>query len=225
MIGTIVNIVAIAIGSTIGLLIRSKLPPRLFEIVFQVLGLFTLFLGFKMALETQRIIYVVFSLLIGGLLGELLQIEKRIDYLADILKKIIPGDNSRFQEGLITSFLLFCIGSMTIMGAIEEGLNNNPELLFTKSLMDGFSSIALSSAMGIGVLFSVVPVLIFQGGLTLLASSAQDFLSPIMISELSAVGGLLLIGLGINILEIKKIRVTNMLPALLVVVFMVLIFG
>lgn len=157
MIGTIVNIVAIAIGSTIGLLIRSKLPPRLFEIVFQVLGLFTLFLGLKMALETQRIIYVVFSLLIGGLLGELLQIEKRIDYLADILKKIIPGDNSRFQEGLITSFLLFCIGSMTIMGAIEEGLNNNPELLFTKSLMDGFSSIALSSAMGIGVLFSVIP--------------------------------------------------------------------
>ncbi len=225
MTGTLVNVAAVLAGSLLGLLIKNRMPKRLTEIVFQVLGLFTLFLGVSMALKTNHLIYLIFSLLLGGISGELLRLEERMDRFGAFLKRKLPGNNERFQEGLITAFLLFCMGSMTILGAIEEGINNNPDLLLTKSLMDGFSSIALAAALGVGVLFSVIPLLIFQGGLTLLASSVQDFLLPEMIAEITAVGGVMLIGLGINILGIKKLRIMNMLPALLFVILMVMVFG
>ncbi len=225
MTGTLVNVAAVLAGSLLGLLIKNRMPKRLTEIVFQVLGLFTLFLGVSMALETNHLIYLIFSLLLGGISGELIRLEERMDRFGDFLKRKLPGNNERFQEGLITAFLLFCMGSMTILGAIKEGINNNPDLLLTKSLMDGFSSIALAAALGVGVLLSAIPLLIFQGGLTLLASSVQDFLLPEMIAEITAVGGVMLIGLGINILGIKKLRIMNMLPALLFVVLMVMVFG
>ena len=225
MTGTLVNVAAVLAGSLLGLLIKNRMPKRLTEIVFQVLGLFTLFLGVSMALKTNHLIYLIFSLLLGGISGELLRLEERMDRFGAFLKRKLPGNNERFQEGLITAFLLFCMGSMTILGAIEEGINNNPDLLLTKSLMDGFSSIALAAALGVGVLLSAIPLLIFQGGLTLLASSVQDFLLPEMIAEITAVGGVMLIGLGINILGIKKLRIMNMLPALLFVVLMVMVFG
>lgn len=225
MTGTLVNVAAVVAGSLLGLLIKNRMPKRLTEIVFQVLGLFTLFLGVSMALETNHLIYLIFSLLLGGISGELIRLEERMERLGDFLKRKLPGNNERFQEGLITAFLLFCMGSMTILGAIEEGINNNPDLLLTKSLMDGFSSIALAAALGVGVLLSAIPLLIFQGGLTLLASSVQDFLLPEMIAEITAVGGVMLIGLGINILGIKKLRIMNMLPALLFVILMVMVFG
>lgn len=225
MTGTLVNAAAVILGSLIGLAIKSRLPLRLSDIVFQVLGLFTLFLGMRMAMETGHLIFLVFSLLLGAISGELLGLEERMDRLGTFLKNRMPGDNSRFQEGLITAFLLFCMGSMTLVGAIEEGMNNNPEILLTKSLMDGFSSVALAAAMGFGVLLSAIPLLVFQGGLTFLASSVQDFLSPEMIAEITAVGGVMLMGLGINILGIKKLRIMNMMPALLFVVLMVMAFG
>ncbi len=225
MTGTLVNVAAVLAGSLLGLLIKNRMPKRLTEIVFQVLGLFTLFLGVSMALKTNHLIYLIFSLLLGGISGELLRLEERMDRFGAFLKRKLPGNNERFQEGLITAFLLFCMGSMTILGAIEEGINNNPDLLLTKSLMDGFSSIALAAALGVGVLLSAIPLLIFQGSLTILASSVQDFLLPEMIAEITAVGGVMLIGLGINILGIKKLRIMNMLPALLFVVLIVMVFG
>lgn len=216
--GTIVNMIAIIVGSLIGLLVHNRMPKRITQLVFQAIGLFTLFLGFYMAGKTDNFLIMIFSLVIGSILGELIDLDKQINRFSAWLKTKIGSKNSKFSEGFLTSFLLFCMGSMTILGAIEEGIGGKPDLLLAKSVLDGFSSIALAAAMGIGVLFSIIPLLIYQGGLTLFASYLQEYLSPQIIDEISAVGGILLIGLGINILEIKKIKVLNMTPALLVAV-------
>ena len=141
--------------------------------------------------------------------------------LSDKLKSRLRVGNEKFSEGLVTSFILFCIGAMTIVGAIDEGVGRSSEVLLTKSLMDGFSAILLASAYGVGVIFSSVPLFVFQGSITLLAMYAASFFSPEIIQGLSSVGGILLIGLGINILEIRKLRIVNLLPALLLVVIFI----
>ena len=224
MLGTLVNVTAIIVGSIIGLIVHTKLPKRIITIVFQGIGLFTIFIGIKMALKTDHLLIMVFSIVIGSVIGEMINIEKGINKLSEYLKQKIKISNDKFSEGLITAFLLFCLGSMTIIGSIEEGLGGRPNLLMTKSLMDGFSSIALSASLGIGVIFSVIPLLIYQGGLTLFAGYLQNFFAQTMINELTAVGGILLIGLAINILEILKLRISNMLPSLIIVITLVLIF-
>ena len=218
MIGTLVNVVTIIIGSLIGLAFHSKVPQRFIDTAFTGIGVFTLVLGIGMALKSENQIYMVFSIIIGSIIGEFLDLDKRLNNLSEKLKVKLKSNNENFTNGLITAFLLFCMGSMTILGAIEEGIHANIDLLMTKSTMDGFASIALASTLGVGVLFSVVPLFLYQGGLTLLAAKLQDYLSEAMITEISAVGGLLLIALGLNILEIKKIKVSNMLPAILVMV-------
>ncbi|MFH1000259.1 MAG: DUF554 domain-containing protein [Bacteroidota bacterium] len=217
MTGTFVNFGAVILGSTIGLIIHRNLPKRYVQLVFQIMGLFTLVLGFKMAFEGKQLLIIIFSLILGGLLGEVLKIEDYVNSLGDRIKKFTKSKDDTFSEGLITAFLMFCVGSMTILGAIEEGMGGKPELLLIKSLMDGISSIALTVAFGIGVLFSAIPLLLFQGGLTLLASLAGEFINASIITEVTATGGVILIGLGINILEIKKIKVVNLLPAMLIV--------
>jgi len=224
MTGTIVNAAAIIGGSLIGMMFHARLPKRVTAIIFQGLGLFTLFLGFTMATETEHFLIMIFSVVLGGITGELLGIDKHIDSFSVFLMNKLKSGNKRFSEGLVTSFILFCVGSMTILGAIEEGLGNPPNLLMTKAILDGFSSIALASALGSGVLFSIEPLLLFQGGLTLLASYWGDFVSPSVIAELTAVGGLLLIGMALKILDIKQIKVINMLPALVFSIFLSYIF-
>ncbi len=216
--GTIVNVITVLIGSLLGVFFQSKLPERFTKIVFQGLGLFTLVLGLFMALKSTHFLVMVFSLIVGGILGELFRLEDRLESLADLLKRKLKFGNKRFSEGMITSFLLFCMGSMTIMGAIDEGLGNGSDLLMTKAMMDGFASIALASAFGIGVAFSVIPLLIYQGGLTLLTAFLGNYFSEVITNDMTAVGGVLLVGLGFSILEIKKIKVLNMLPALLVAI-------
>ena len=154
-----------------------------------------------------------------------MNLEKGTERLSNYLKKKFRIGSDRFSEGLITAFLLYCIGSMTILGAIQEGTGGSSDLLLTKSLMDGFSSILLASAFGVGVIVSAIPLLVFQGGITLLAMYAGSFFTPAIIQGLTSVGGILLMGLGVNILEIKKLRIMNMLPALLVVVLLLSIFS
>jgi len=215
MIGTFVNIGAIILGSSIGLLIHKKLPERLVNVTFQIMGLFTLVLGMKMALESQQLLVLVFSLIIGGIFGTATNLDDKLQTLSKKINTKKSGNNENFAKGLITSFLLFCVGSMTVVGAIEEGMNQDPSLLLVKSLMDGFSSIALTVAFGIGVMFSVIPLLIFQGGLTLLAMYLGSFFPELYITEISAVGGVILLGLGMNLLEITKIKIIDLLPALL----------
>lgn len=225
LLGTLVNIAAVIVGSAIGLLFHAKLPPRLGVIAFQGIGLFTLFLGFTMAARTQNLPVLIFAIVLGAITGELIDIERHLTRLGDWLKRRLKLGGERFAEGMVTAFLLFCMGSMTVLGAVEEGLGGKPNLLVAKSVLDGFASIALSATLGAGVPFSVIPLLVYQGGLTLLAGSLQDVLSKGVVNEMSAAGGLLLIGLGINILEIKKLRVLNMLPALMYAAVLAALFA
>ncbi|MDD3787176.1 MAG: DUF554 domain-containing protein [Petrimonas sp.] len=224
MIGTLVNTVAVAAGGMIGLVLKKNMPERVTTIYFQAIGLFTLAIGMSMAVKMEDILIVVASLAIGSLLGEWMNIEKGATGMSVYLKKKFRVGNEKFSEGLITAFLLFCVGSMTILGTIQEGTGGSPDLLYTKSLMDFFSAILLASAFGFGVVVSAVPLLIFQGALTLLAMYAGSFFTDEIILGLTSVGGVLLVGLGINILEIKKLRIMNMLPALVVVVLLLWIF-
>lgn len=224
MIGTLVNAAAVVVGGTFGLLMNKKMPERFKTIYFQAVGLFTLAIGVTMIYRMEHILIIVSSLAIGSILGEWMDIEKAAEKMSAYLKQKLHIGNEKFTEGLISSFLLFCIGSMTILGAIQEGTGESSDLLFTKSIMDGFSSALLASAFGIGVIFSAVPLLIFQGGITLIAMLASTFFSETIIAGITAVGGIMLIGLGINILEITKLRVMNMLPSLLIVVVLLAIF-
>lgn len=216
MIGTIVNVGAVIIGSSIGLMIHKRLPERLVKVTFQVLGLFTILLGIKMAIDSQNLLILIFSLLIGGIIGSGLKLNDGLENITAKINQRFGGKDQSFNKGLITAFLLFCVGSMTIIGALEEGMNDDPQLLLIKSLMDGFSSIALTVAFGIGVMFSIIPLFIFQGGITLLAMWLGSFFPEVYIIEISAVGGIILLGLGLNLLEVTKIKLIDLLPALLI---------
>jgi len=224
MLGTFINVGTVLLGSAIGLVLHQRLPEKITKIVFQGIGLFTLFLGFTMAAKTSNYLIMIFSIMLGAIIGQLLSIDTALDKFSNRLKTKIGSKNDKFSEGLMTAFLLFCMGSMTILGAFEEGLGNPPNLLYAKSMLDGFSSIALSAGLGIGVIFSTIPLLLYQGGLTLFAGLLGEFFSDGAINEMTAVGGLMLIGLGINILEIKTIKVINMLPGLLVAVILATLF-
>ena len=213
MIGTLVNTAAVIGGGVIGLLLKKRMPERITTIYFQAIGLFTLAIGASMAVEMQHILIVVSSLAIGSLLGEWIDIEQGAERLSNRIKHRFRIGSEKFSEGLVTAFLLFCVGSLTILGTIQEGTGGSPDLLYTKSLMDFFSAILLASAFGVGVALSAVPLFLFQASLTLLAGYAGNFFTEEIILGLTSVGGILLIGL-INILGIQKIRVMNMLPPL-----------
>ena len=178
-----------------------------------------------MYIGTENPLFVIFAILIGGLLGEAVNLESFFNSISGKVKKKFNLKGSKFTEGLITSTLLYCIGSMTVLGAIEEGTGGGNTLLITKSVMDGFASLALASTFGIGVLFSILPMLVYQGGLTILASVLGGVLTESMIQYLSATGGLLILGIGINLLEIKKVKVANLLPSLVIVVILYVLFG
>ena len=225
MIGTIVNTVAVLVGGLLGLVLNKKMPGRVTSIYFQAIGLFTLAIGATMAVSMEKILIIVSSLAIGSLLGEWWNLEKGAEQLSEYLKKRFKIGSERFSEGLVTAFLLFCVGSMTILGTIQEGTGGSPDLLYTKSMMDFFSAILLASAFGVGVAFSALPLFLFQVSLTLFAMFASHFFTDDIILGLTNVGGILLIGLGINILEIKKLRIMNMLPSLVIAVLLLWIFN
>jgi len=216
MLGTLLNASTVIIGSLIGLIIRSKLPKRITKTAFQGVGLFTIILGIMMAIKTTNLLIMIFSIVIGSIIGELIDIDKWINNFGEWLKNKFKTKNQKFSEGLVTAFLLYCMGSMTILGAIEEGLGGVPNLLVAKSILDGFSSIVLAATLGFGVIFSSIPLLIYQGGLTLLASNIQNSLTDIIVNEITAVGGIILLGLGISLLEIKKIKIINMIPSMII---------
>ncbi len=218
MLGTIVNVITVLIGGSIGLLLNKKLPDRFVRIFFQVIGLFTMALGVMMTIKTTHVMHLVMALISGALIGELLRLDSIMEKLGERMKSRLKIGSEKFTEGMLTAFLLFCIGPLTIVGAIDEGIGKGSEPLLIKSLMDGISSIALASGLGVGVVFSVIPLFLFQGGITVAAMIFGSFFPDIYAVELSAVGGILLIGLGINLLEIKKIKVMNMLPALVMIV-------
>ena len=216
--GTLINLGSILLGSTLGLMLRSRLAERYVGILFQALGLFTIFLGVRLALQTREMLVLIMSLALGALLGEAGRLEQRVDRLGEWIKRRVGQKSGRFGEGLATAFLLFGVGPMATLGPMQEGLGQGMELLLTKALLDGIASTALSAAFGAGVIFSVLPVGLYQGSLTLFALSLKPWLTEPVIDELSAAGGITLIGLGLNLLEITKLRVMNLLPALAVAV-------
>jgi len=224
-VGSIVNATTVIVGSIIGMLIRKSLPERIKGIIFQAVGLATLVLAMQMSLqEGGDFLILIFSLILGGILGEVLKLDMRLDVFGDALKSRIKIKNDRFTEGLVTAFLIFCVGSMTFVGALNEGLSGDRTLIFSKSILDGFTSIVLASVYGVGVLFSALPLFIVQAGLTLLASQFQMLFPDALIVQLTAVGGVLILGIGLGLLEIKQIKTVNMLPSLLVVTLLTFVF-
>ena len=221
--GSVINALAVIAGSLIGLIIKKRLPERITMVAFQVIGLSVLTLGIQMTLQSKNILIMILSLLLGAILGEALELEDRLQNgLKGLRTRMIErgwqfgGDH--LVEGFLTAFLLFCMGSMAILGAFEEGVGKPPNLLLVKSMMDLVSSIALASTLGIGGLFSAIPLLLYQGGLTLGAFYLNSFISNALIDEITAVGGVLLLGLGFSLLHLKHFKVFNMIPSLLLVV-------
>lgn len=220
--GTIINVGTIVVGSLLGLFLKQFFTEGMEAIIFQALGLGTILIGLKMSLKLPDgyMLICIFSLVLGGIFGELVHLDEVVLGLSEGLKSLSGSSDSSFSEGLITAFLLFCIGSMTIVGAIEEGLNQKRELLIVKSTLDGFSSIALAATLGIGVLFSIVPLLIFQGGLTLSARKLKPIFDQTTIDVLSSVGGILIIGISINLLKLGSINLENLLPSLVLAIIL-----
>lgn len=224
LLGTLLNVAAVIIGSLLGLFLRDRFPENIQKIVVQGLGLTSIFLGLQMALKATDVLLLIFSVLIGAIIGELLHLELRLEGVGDLVKRRLKIKTTGFTEGLLTAFLLFCVGPMTIIGTINEGLRGDHTLLFTKSLLDGFAAIALAASYGVGVLFSAAPLFLFQAILTVLASFTSGFFSDAIIAQLSGVGGVMVLGLGLKMLGIAKIPVANFLPSLVVAVLLMLIF-
>lgn len=219
MTGTLLNIGAVLLGGALGLIFGARLPERVRATVIAGMGLFTAAVGLKMFLETQNALYVLGGLLLGALLGEWLRIEDGLQALGSVLERRFNrgvGDGNVFVRGFLTASLLFCVGPMAILGSIQDGLSGDFELLAIKSVLDGFAALAFASSLGPGVLFSALVILVYQGGLTLLAAWLNKLITPGMTAEMTAVGGVMLVGIAVSsLLELKKIRVGNYLPALL----------
>lgn len=230
MVGTFLNIGTVLVGGALGLLFGSRFPDRIRQTVVAGLGLFTLAYGLTLFADTQNPIIVLVALLVGGVLGEWWQIEAGLARLGDWLqRRFAPdaqGGSGRFVRGFLTASLVFCIGPMTILGSIQDGLTGDYQLLAIKSILDGFAGMVFASTLGVGVLFSTLVILVFQGGISLLAQQAQSVFTAPMIAELSATGGILLAGIAISsLLELKAIRVGNFLPALILAPLIVLILA
>jgi len=218
--GTLVNVAAICAGSLIGAFLTKGIPDNIKKTLTQGLGLSVILLGMQMAFKTENVLIVISSLAVGGIIGELARIEERLDNLGAWIEKkttrgVPAGEEQNVAKAFVMASIVFCVGAMAVMGSIEDGLTGEPNILFAKSMLDGIASVVFASTMGIGVIFSSVPVLLYQGGITLAAAGASAYLSDWVIAELTATGGLLILGIGLNILELAKIRVGNLLPAIL----------
>jgi len=227
LLGTLVNSVAIIAGGAIGLLFGKALSDKVKATVIQGIGLAVVLIGITMALETNNTLIVIASLVVGGIIGELVDIEKQLNTFGQWLERKFDKDNkgTGFTKAFVTASLVYCVGAMAIMGALESGLNHNHSILYAKAMLDGITAIVFASSMGVGVLVSAIPVAIYQGSITLAAGMLTGILSEPVIAEMTAVGGLLIVGIGINLLEIAEIRVGNLLPAIFIAIPLVLIFG
>jgi hypothetical protein len=221
LIGTLINAATVFVGGALGTWLGGRLPERMRETVLHGLGLVTLLVGIQLASKTQNVLIVMGSILVGGILGEWWRIDRGLERAGDWLRATLAkraGEKQlgRFTEGFVTASLVFCVGPMTILGAIQDGLSGDYSLLAIKSLLDGFAALAFSASLGVGVLFSIITILVYQGALTLLAGLAQQVLNEVMIAEMTATGGVMILAIGLLLLDLKRIRVANLLPALLI---------
>ena len=219
IIAVFVNMGTVLLGSLIGILCRNRIKQAYIDIVISALALVTIVIGVGSAVGSNDTLCLIICIVIGTVLGTLLRIDEGIDGAGDFIKnKVLRGKNlgGRFTEGFVSASILFCVGSMTIMGSFEAGINHNYDIIFAKSALDFVSSMMFGAAMGLGVTFSALFILVFQGGLTLLAGVISPYLGADVVAEMSAVGGTILIGMGLNMLELspKKIKSANMLPGI-----------
>lgn len=235
MIATIINCITVIIGSLIGLTLHKKISVEIKDVVFTSAGVLTLVIGMQMAFESQTILYVIISLFLGGILGSLWKIEDHILNMGSFLERhftpagrrrrgkksfaptVVTDSDKSFAHGFLNASVLFCVGAMTIVGAIKAGAEGDYDLILMKSVMDGFMAVMFTAAMGIGVMFSVIVILVYQGGLTLLATWVGPVIGASGLTELSGIGGVLVLMIGINLLGLKKIKTANFLPGLVIV--------
>ncbi|WP_028582185.1 DUF554 domain-containing protein [Desulfogranum japonicum] len=217
MLGTIVNGIAIILGSCVGLFFRKGIAENYKTIILNGIGLSVILVGMKSALSSNDLLVVILSIAAGSLIGEFARIEKKLEQLGQFLEARVAAkssDSSSFARGFVTASLVFCVGSMAIVGSLESGLTENHQTLFAKSVLDGITSIIFASAMGLGVMFSSIAVIIYQGCITISAFFLKNFLVTTTIDQMTSVGGLLIMALGMNMLGITRISVGNMLPAI-----------
>ena len=222
--GTIVNILAVFLGCLIGRYLGHLIPERMRRTIMMGLGLAVLLIGTQLALQSHNPLIVIGAMLIGGIIGEALSIEARLENMGHRLQQRFR-DSGNVAEAFVTASLLYCIGAMAIMGSIQDGLGDEPTILYAKSALDGIASVALTSTLGIGVVFSVIPLLIYQGGITLAAGWVHGLLTDPVVAEMNATGGLLILAIGLDILGIRKLPVGNLLPAIFVAAGIAIIMG
>ncbi len=213
--GTLLNAATVLVGGLVGTAVGANLPERLRLNVMRGLGLFILVLGVRGALETRNVLVLLFAVLIGGIVGSALSLDARLNALGDALQRRFAARGGRVGEAFVTSSLVFCVGPLTFLGAIQNGLSGDARLLAVKSVLDGFAALAFAASLGWGVLLSVGTILVYQGGLAAGASLFANVLTDAMVQEMSAAGGLLIVGIGFRLLEIKDVRVADFLPAIL----------
>jgi uncharacterized protein len=221
LVGTLINIVTVLIGGFLGTWLGERLPARMRETILHGLGLVTLVVGVQLCFKTHNIIVVLASVLVGAILGEWWKIDLGLEWASEWLRgrvaSRLSGRNlERFSEGFVTASLVFCVGPMAILGSIQDGLTGDYSLLAIKSVLDGFTALAFASSLGLGVVFSVLTILLYQGGLSLLAGLAQNVLTDAMVGEMSATGGVMILAIGLLLLDVKRIRVANLLPGLVI---------
>lgn len=214
MLGNIVNALAILIGALTGVILRRGISQRYKEIIMQGLGFAVALIGAKMAIKTHNELIIVFSMVLGGIIGEALDIDKFLLTLGNKLNELVKAKEEGFVRAFVTSSLVYCVGAMAVMGALESGLTGQHKILFAKATIDGISSVIFASTMGIGVAFSSLAVLVYQGSITLLATSVKSLMTEPVLTEMTAAGGLLIMAIALNILGIKEFKVANLLPAL-----------
>jgi len=216
--GTLLNAATVLVGGILGTILGDRLPERIREQVVRGVGLFTLALGMKFALDTGNLLYLLGSIVLGGILGSLAGIDRRLNALGDALQRrfAAPGSTSTVSEAFVTAAIVFCVGPLTFLGSIQNGLTGDAGLLTIKSVLDGFTAIALAATLGWGVLLTIAVILVYQGGLALGASVLAGLLSDPQLREMNAVGGLLILGVGLKLLGIRDVRVADFLPAILV---------
>ncbi|WP_122628428.1 DUF554 domain-containing protein [Lucifera butyrica] len=212
--GTLVNAATVLVGSGIGMALKQGIPLKYQETVMHGLALSVGLIGLQMALKTDNILIVIISLLVGALVGETLDIDSLLLRLGDWITQKLGKQYGNAGEGFVTASLVYCIGAMAVVGSIQDGLTGNADTLYAKSMLDGISSVVFASGMGIGVALSSISILVYQGMITLMAGLFSAILSDTVIREMTAVGGILIVGISLSMLEIKKMRLANLLPAI-----------
>lgn len=224
MLGTIVNSLAIVAGGMVGLLFKNIISSKLSDSLLKASAMAVLAVGIKLCLQGENLSLLIVSVILGTLIGELIDIESKLDNFGGFIESKFKNKESNVAQGFVSCTLIYCVGSMAIVGSIQSGLTGNHEILFSKAMLDGIISITMAVSMGIGVVFSSLSVLIYQGTITVLAQFLQSILSDVVVREMTAIGGVLIMVISFNFLEIKRIKVGNMLPAIFIPIIYFMIF-